>query len=537
MKSPRPAEATIIGIRVLGALVALAAAGSCAGTHPTTPTSEPDPSTVARAPGTVFRDALRSGGEGPEMSVIPAGWFRMGCLSNDRFCDSDEKPVRDVRIPRAFALSVHEVTFAHWDACVAGGGCGGRDPGDRGWGRGDRPVINVSWEDAQSYVMWLSRDTGESYHLPSEAEWEYAARAGSAAKYSWGNDIGDNRANCYDCGSRWDDEQTAPVGAFAPNRFGLYDMHGNVSELVEDCWHWSYAGAPSDGSAWRGGHGDCDELVVRGGSWGARPRNIRAAFRGNLDRDRRFDHIGFRVARTLRLTSPSLDGGMCADQGFLKEQLRVVEQKYGAFGDAINLLRQTRGALASYGNAAVAIGATYGILESEKLVLGHKLSACHAGSQWVFRLIWALGTPFGPHVRGEDASDLSLALVVGNIGGDTVGLAENTYALPDFVKRYADMNTDASALARDLDETVRRIEAARDVLLRQRRTILGQLSLGDTVPEPLCSGVSVEETCWRAVEARPGCHVWDSQPVPETSVAFRGVPQLRKRQAVRLGNG
>ena len=394
---------------------------------------------VAKAPGVVFRDALRSGGEGPEMSVIPAGWFRMGCLSNDRYCDSYgyEEPVHEVRIPRAFALSAHEVTFAHWDACVAGGGCGGHDPEDHGWGRGDRPVINVSWEDAQSYVTWLSRETGESYRLPSEAEWEYAARAGSAAKYSWGNHIGDNRANCDDCGSRWDDEQTAPVGAFAPNGFGLYDMHGNVIELVEDCWNSNYEGAPSDGSAWRKERWDCDKIVLRDGSWGSRPRIVRAADRASSDRDRRAGSIGFRVARTLRLASPSLDGGMCADQGFLKEQLRVVEQKYGALGDAMSLLRQTRGELASYGNAAVAIGATHGILEREKLVLGIKLSACDAGSLWVFRLIWALGTPFGPHVRGEDAGDLSLALVVGNIGGDTGGLAENPYALPDFVKRCA----------------------------------------------------------------------------------------------------
>ena len=218
-------------------------------------------SVVRRSAGERFRDCP----DCPDMVVIPAGRFRMGCLSNDDACFSIEKPVHEVRIPGAFALSTHEVTFAQWDACVAGGGCGGHRPGDRGWGRGDRPVINVSWEDAQSYVTWLSRETGESYRLPSEAEWEYTARAETATKYSWGNEIGVNRANCDGCGSRWDDQQTGPVGSFVPNGFGLYDMHGNVWEWVEDCWNGSYAGAPSDGGAWESGN--CAGRVLRGGSW------------------------------------------------------------------------------------------------------------------------------------------------------------------------------------------------------------------------------------------------------------------------------
>ena len=130
------------------------------------------------------------------MVVIPAGRFRMGCLSDDGcYCRSNEKPVREVVIA-SFALSKHEVTFAQWDACVSGGGCGHHLPNDQGWGRTDRPVVNVSWEDAQSYVSWLSRETGEAYRLPTEAEWEYAARAGTTTKYSWGNEIGVNRANC-----------------------------------------------------------------------------------------------------------------------------------------------------------------------------------------------------------------------------------------------------------------------------------------------------------------------------------------------------
>ena len=156
--------------------------------------------------------------------------------------------------------------------CVEYGPC--RSVADEGWGRGDRPVINVSWDDAQAFVGWLSQETGESYRLPSEAEWEYAARAGTETRYSWGDEIGTNRANCDGCGSQWDDRQTAPVGSFPPNPFGLHDMHGNVGEWVEDCWNDSYRSAPADGIAWLSG--DCDRRLSRGGSWWS-PRTIRAA--------------------------------------------------------------------------------------------------------------------------------------------------------------------------------------------------------------------------------------------------------------------
>ena len=244
-------------------------------------------------PGRRFRDCP----DCPEMVVVPAGRFRMGCLSSDDACQDREKPVRTVRIDALFALSAHEVTFSEWDACVSAGGCGGHRPGDRGWGRGDRPVINVSWDDARSYVSWLSRRTGETYRLPSESEWEYAARAGSTSKYSWGNEVGRNRANCNGCGSRWDGQRTAPVGSFAPNEFGLYDMHGNVYEWVEDCWNGSYASAPSDGGARLSG--DCAERVLRGGSWFIDPRDLRAAYRLWSSTGFRVINFGFRVARTL----------------------------------------------------------------------------------------------------------------------------------------------------------------------------------------------------------------------------------------------
>ena len=229
----------------------------------------------------------------PGMVSIPAGTFRMGCLSR-RGCDEDEKPVREVRIP-AFALAQHETTFAQWDVCVEYGPC--RRVSDEGWGRGDRPVVNVGRDDAQAYVGWLSRETGARYRLPSEAEWEYAARAGTTTRYSWGDRIGRNRANCHSCGSKWDGRQTAPVGSFVANPFGLHDMHGNVWEWTEDCWHGSYHGAPSNGGAWTAG-GDCGRPILRGGSWDSTPRSLRAAYR-YWSAGLRGDIEGFRVARTL----------------------------------------------------------------------------------------------------------------------------------------------------------------------------------------------------------------------------------------------
>lgn len=243
-------------------------------------------------PGSTFRESLRSGGEAPEMVVIPAGRFRMGCLSNDDDCSDVQKPVHEVTIAQPFALSVYEVTFEDYDRFTYP-----HKVDDAGWGRGSRPAINVSWNDAQDYVEWLSAQTGAEYRLPSEAEWEYAARAGRTSKYSWGDEIGANRANCANCGSQWDFRQTAPVGSFRANAFGLYDMHGNVWEWVADCGNMSYQGAPADGSAWLRGY--CSGRVLRGGSWGLDSRSLRAAYRfGDSSGSRRISD-GFRVARTL----------------------------------------------------------------------------------------------------------------------------------------------------------------------------------------------------------------------------------------------
>ena len=240
----------------------------------------------AMQPGRVFRDCE----ECPEMVVVPAGSFIMGSPASEE---------GRVTISKPFAVGKHEVTFGEWDACVAAGGCNGDRPDDNGWGRGRRPVMNVTWDQAKAYVGWLSRKTGESYRLLSEAEWEYAARAGTRTGYHWGDSVGRNRANCGGCGSRWDKDRTAPVGSFPGNGFGLHDMHGNVWEWVEDCWHDSFAGAPSDGSAWVTGRGSCSSRVLRGGSWVDDPRYLRSAVRGRNGTGDRGSNGGFRTARTL----------------------------------------------------------------------------------------------------------------------------------------------------------------------------------------------------------------------------------------------
>ena len=266
------------------------------------PTPQPVPGQTAAPPltlraGDTFSDALSSGGQGPEMVVIPAGQFRMGCASG-RNCYEWQRPIHDVTISKAFAVSKYEVTFEDYDRFSYPNGAD-----DVGWGRGSRPVIHVSWTDAQEYVTWLSLQTGQHYRLLSEAEWEYVARAGSTAAYSWGNAIGNGRANCSDwksvnqgtCDDQW--AYTAPVGSFEANDFGVYDMHGNVAEWVEDCWNDSYDGAPSDGSPWLAG--DCRRRVSRSGSWQLSPRLVRSTSRSRNTIGSRLDSRGFRVARTI----------------------------------------------------------------------------------------------------------------------------------------------------------------------------------------------------------------------------------------------
>jgi formylglycine-generating enzyme required for sulfatase activity len=232
----------------------------------------------------------------PIMVVVPAGSFAMGSPEGDR-ADRDERPQHSVAFAKPFAVGKYDVTFAEWDTCSDVGAC--PDVSDSTWGRGDRPVINVSWEGAKLYVAWLSRITGKEYRLLSESEWEYAARAGTTTKYAWGDDVGKGNANCEGCDSHWDNKKrTAPVGSFKPNAFGLYDMHGNVWQWVEDAYHDSYEGAPNDGSAWIA-RDDIGRRVIRGGAWHNGPSGLRAPIRAwSSTPDRSYD-LGFRIGRTL----------------------------------------------------------------------------------------------------------------------------------------------------------------------------------------------------------------------------------------------
>jgi formylglycine-generating enzyme required for sulfatase activity len=197
-------------------------------------------------PGTIFRDKLKGGSQGPEMVVIPAGTFKMGDIQ-DTGRDL-EKPVHTVSIAKSFAIGRYPITFDEYDEFASA--TSRPLPNDYGWGRGRQPAIEVSWDDAVEYTKWLSEQTGERYRLPTEAEWEYAARAGTETEYGWGNEMKAGMANCKGGDSRWGGKQTSPVGSFQPNPFGLYDTAGNVWEWVEDCWHENYKGAPTHGSAW-----------------------------------------------------------------------------------------------------------------------------------------------------------------------------------------------------------------------------------------------------------------------------------------------
>ncbi|GAM08705.1 serine/threonine-protein kinase pkn1 [Geobacter sp. OR-1] len=255
---------------------------------------------AAEKPGVLFRDRLKQGNNGPELLVIPAGSFRMGAVHGGG--DSDEKPVHLITIARPFAIGRYEVTFAEYDLFCAATGREKPKDGRRwfpfsNWGRERRPAINVTWDDAVAYTRWLSEQTGRTYRLPSEAEWEYAAKSGSEDRYWWGFNVGENRANCKGCGSKFDGKKTAPVGTFPANRFGLFDTAGNVWEWCQDRWHESYEGAPADGTAWEAG--DDQRRVERGGSFGSKPRYVRSSARGRGKPTDRYVYLGFRVVREL----------------------------------------------------------------------------------------------------------------------------------------------------------------------------------------------------------------------------------------------
>jgi formylglycine-generating enzyme required for sulfatase activity len=253
----------------------------------------------ALKPKDVFKECEKC----PEMVVVPVGSFTMGSSATEEGHSSNEGPQHSVTISTPFAVGRFALTFEEWDACVADGGCNGYKPADQGWGRGRQPVFHVSWDDAKAYVAWLSRKTGKTYRLLSEAEREYVTRAGTATPFWWGASISASQANydgteTYRGGPKGEYRQkTVPVDAFPPNAWGVYQVHGNVWDWVEDCWNASYVGAPTDGSAWVSG--DCSHRVIRGGSWNFIPRGLRAAFRYRDSADDRSGGIGFRLGRTL----------------------------------------------------------------------------------------------------------------------------------------------------------------------------------------------------------------------------------------------
>ena len=324
----RFARGVVVGL----ALAGLAACGGGGSSKPATPAQPETPAEQPEAPGPTMPEIpitqavevgqkFRNCPECPEMVVVPAGSFLMGSPESEELRDEDEGPVHRVTIARPFAVGVYEATFDEWDACAAGGGCGGYRPtlgsNDRRVG-GRAPVTNVSWNHAQAYVRWLSEKTGGRYRLLSESEWEYVARAGTTTRFWWGDEFETDRPYL--------EIPPRVVGSSSPNAFGLYDVHGNVAEWVEDCPAYrpgrfgsriiDYVGAPSDGSAWTtvgagavaGAVVDCS--VYRGVRGGppivSKGREGRGKLHGARSASRSFSSArdfvitrGFRVARTL----------------------------------------------------------------------------------------------------------------------------------------------------------------------------------------------------------------------------------------------
>jgi formylglycine-generating enzyme required for sulfatase activity len=262
------------------------------------------------------KDVFKECDKCPEMIVVPGGSFTMGSPNDEKERFEHEGSQHQVTILRALGVGKFTVTVDQFAEFVketgydAGSKCQTQEAGkweerssrsfrNPGFSQtGSHPAVCLSWNDAKAYAQWLSKETGKAYRLLTEAEWEYAARAGTSTRYFWGDEIGSGNANCAVCGSQWDHKQTAPVGSFKPNAFGLYDMHGNAWQWVEDCWHENYRGAPADGSAWGGG--DCGRRAIRGGSWINIPTYLRAAYRGTADITVVSDVLdGFRVARSL----------------------------------------------------------------------------------------------------------------------------------------------------------------------------------------------------------------------------------------------
>lgn len=271
---------------------------------PPEPDSKPDQSPVKEAnneghaeaaesgsaepAGSITHSAFRDCEDCPLMIAVPAGHFTMG---SDRH-RPNERPEHQVTIDSPFAIGVYEVTMREWDACLREGGCRFSPKANDDQ---DLPVSNLSWDDTQQYTAWLSKKTGQAYRLPTEAEWEYAARGGTDSDFWWGHAAGKENANCKDCGTEWDGQGPAPVGSFKPNPFGLYDVHGNLWEWTMDCANRSYKDAPTNGEVWL--RGDCLGRMLRGGSWNLGSDYLRVSRRNSYDRDVRYYLHGFRVQR------------------------------------------------------------------------------------------------------------------------------------------------------------------------------------------------------------------------------------------------
>ncbi|OYX68466.1 MAG: hypothetical protein B7Y81_16685 [Caulobacter sp. 32-67-35] len=272
------------GKRLPGGEIVQALAQIAPATASTTPTANAG----SYADGQVVQDCPTC----PQMVVLPAGTLSMGSLATEEARGRDEGPRHAVTFAAAFAVGRTEVTFDQWDGCVAGGGCQ-RRPADQGWGQGARPVIDVTWNDAMAYAVWLSKATGQAYHLLSESEWEYAARAGTDTPWNTGEAIVTDDANLLGQFGK-----TVPVGGYPPNAFGLHDLHGNAAEWVQDCYEdTGYFGAPTDGAA--AGLAGCPRRVQRGGSFADEPGRVRSAARKGVAPTQRSPEAGFRVARSL----------------------------------------------------------------------------------------------------------------------------------------------------------------------------------------------------------------------------------------------
>lgn len=246
------------------------------------------PKAIAVKPVRTFRDKLSSGGRAPDMVQLPAGTFWMGVSNTQPF--GDERPQFEASL-ESFSIGKNEVTVEEYRAFI--NATGRKMP--EGNEQANHPVVNVTWEDANAYTDWLSKESGAQYRLPSEREWEYAARSGTVTVYPWGDELGSNHANCNGCGSQWDGQQVAPVGSFAGNAFGLHDMIGNVLEWTRTCYRPNYEGAPATGQDWEGGN--CAQRMVRGSAFNTYPKETRVTKRKYLTPKSYSNNLGFRVTR------------------------------------------------------------------------------------------------------------------------------------------------------------------------------------------------------------------------------------------------